>query len=124
MSIYDEMREVMGEVLPEFQQGVINLIQLTPGTGTGDDPGQPIETVTPLVGTATGSIFSFVRNTSYASFGLIPQADLGVTAVPVDGITPTMDDFIQVDGIRYKIIQDLSVPAAGTKVAWKFLLRK
>ena len=33
-------------------------------------------------------------------------------------------NFVEVDGVRYKIIRDVSVPAAGTKVVWKFLIRK
>jgi len=42
----------------------------------------------------------------------------------VSGVTPNMRDFIEVDGERLKIVQDISTPAAGVRVVWKFIVRK
>ena len=116
--IYDDFREIADDLLGEFKQGVINLVQLTPGTGLADNPGEATETVIPLDGVAKGVSFKYVSN------GFATASDLIVTCAVKDGVTPSARDFITIDGSRYKIVRDISVPAAGTKVAWKFIVRK
>lgn len=118
MSIYDELKPVVSELLAEFKQGTIQLVQLTSGAGSPDDPGAPTETVIELDAVARGASFKYVKD------GFAVATDLEVTAAVIDGVTPSKNDFIVIDGQRYKIIEDLRVPAAGTKVAWKFLVRK
>jgi hypothetical protein len=118
MTIYDDLKPVVTELLGEFKQGTINLIQITSGTGAADDPGAPTETTHALSATVKGVSFKYVRD------GFALSSDLVVIAAVVEGITPSKNDFIDIDSIRYKIIEDMSVPAAGTRVAWKFLVRK
>lgn len=118
MSIYDELKPVAQSLLKEFKQGSISLVQITPGTGAADDPGTPVEKSYNLDATVTGAPFRYVRD------NLATVSDMLVTAAVIDGITITKNDFIVIDGIRCKIIEDVSVPAAGTRVAWKFLVRK
>lgn len=118
MSIYDDLRPVAAEILSEFKQGTIKLIQVTAGTGAADDPGAPTETTTVLDAVVKGAPFKYVRD------GFATVSDLMVTAAPLDDVTVTKNDFIEIDAIRYKIIEDVSAPAAGTRVVWKFLVRK
>ncbi len=119
MSIYEELRDnVAKPLLEEFKQGSISLIQRVAGAGALDDPGTATETTVTLDAVAKGVSFKFVRD------GFAASTDLVVTAAIVDGITPTKNDFITIDGVRHKIIEDISPPAAGSRVVWKFIVRK
>lgn len=118
MTIYEELKPVASALLKEFKQGVMTLIKITPGAGPADNPGQPVETPYTLDAVAHGASFKFVRD------GFATSSDLEVTVAVLDGVKPEINDFIVIDSIRYKIIHDVSVPAAGTRVAWKFIVRK
>lgn len=121
MAIYDEMQNIARELLtdPEFKQGKIEYVRIVPGTGPIDNPGPsvPVPTLIPG-GTARGVSFKYVKD------GLALSTDLTVVLPVTDGVTPDMKDFIDIDGVRYKIIQDISPPSAGVRVVWKFIIRK
>ena len=54
-------------------------------------------------------------------------SDLTVTAGVIQGVTPTINDFIEIEGVRHKIIRDISAaPNAvnGKPVVWRFICRK
>lgn len=118
MSIYDEMQTLAKSVLKDFKQGVIQLAHRVPAAGPIDEPGEPTEIIYDLDATAKGASYKFVQS------GLALATDLMVTAAVVDGVTPSSADFIVIDGVRYKIVQFLPPPAAGTNVVWKFIVRK
>lgn len=118
MSIYDELRPVAAEILSQFKQGDIKLIRRVAGAGPIDDPGAATETQIDLDAVSQGVSFRYVKD------GFALSSDLIVTASVVDGVTPTKDDFIDIDGTRYKIVEDISPPAAGTRLVWKFIVRK
>lgn len=119
MSIYDELQGVANGLLKEFNQGGIKLIHLTfPSTSTPDEPGEPEETVYDLDGVATGVEFKYMKDSFTAT------AEKEVTVAVRDDVVPTENDFIEIDGYRYKIIKDVSVPQAGTRCVWKFLVSK
>lgn len=114
---YQEMQAVASDLLGEFKQGVIQYVALTPGTGPRDNPGEPTETPHTINATARGVSFKYVDGTNIVS------SDLQLT-MPGDGIAPEMTGFIRVDGVRYKIVQIVRKPAAGTPVAWTVIFRK
>lgn len=118
MSIYDDLKPVAAGILKEFKQGTIYLVQVVAGSGATDNPGTSTEVKTELNATVKGVSFKYTRD------GFAIASDLEVIAAIVDGITPNKNDFIEIDGKRYKIIQDMSPPAAGTRVVWKFIVRK
>lgn len=118
MSIYDELQNVASEILGEFSQGKIEYVKITPGNGTADNPGTPTETKYTLSAVARGV------STKYVMSGLAVMSDKTVSCAVVEGLTPSNADFIDIDDERYKIIEDISSPAAGTRVAWKFIVRK
>lgn len=118
MTIYDELKVVASDLLAQFKQGTISLVQLAPGNGPADNPGAPTETVVALNATVIGAPYKYVKS------GFAVMTDLMVTAAIVDGVTPTKNDFIVIDGQRYKILGDVSVPASGVRVVWKFIVRK
>lgn len=118
MSLYDDLQPVASALLAEFKQGTVKLVQVVTGTGAADNPGAPTETTTTLNATVKGAPYKYVMQ------GLAVQGDVQVIAAVVSGITPAKNDFLEIDGVRYKIIQDISAPSAGTRVVWKFLARK
>jgi hypothetical protein len=118
MSIYDELRPVVKEIMGEFKRGLITLVKITPASGPADDPGAPTETVYSLDAVAKGVNLKFVK------VGLAVSTDLMVIAAPVDGVVVTEKDFITLDGVRHKIVEDISSLAAGEKIVWKLIFRK
>lgn len=123
MSIYDEMQSLTKELLsdPEFNQGgtgKIEFVRIIPGNGPIDEPGEPTIEKIPLDAAARGATFKYV------STGLAAASDLQVVAAVVDGLEPTDKDFIEVNGERCKIMQILPRPAAGTTVAWLFIVQR
>lgn len=119
MSIYDDLQGVASNLLKQFKQGSIELIQFVyPEDSTPDNPGKPEEVVTPLDAVANGERFKFM-NTSF-----INDSDNEVTTAVVEGISPSVNDFLNIDGTKYKIIKFDPLPAAGTACTWKFIVRK
>lgn len=118
MSIYDELQDVASEILEEFKQDSVQLIKITQTGGTLDAPGTPVETAYDLDAVVKGI------NSKYLQEGFILSTDLEVTSAVLSGITISKDDYIKINSIKHKIVEDLSVPAAGTKCVWKFVVRK
>lgn len=115
MSLYDDLKPVASQLLAEFKQGVITLINIAV-SGAVDSPTN-VETTYPLSGTVRGVTYQYLKDS------FVVASDLIVTVAVVDGVKPTSSDFIEIDGARHKIIKDISIPAAGTQVAWKFIVR-
>lgn len=121
MSFYDEMQNLARDILtdPDFKQGKIEYVRIVPGNGPIDNPGQPTEVKTEIPGgVARGVSFKYVKD------GLALSSDKTVVLPVTPGVSPNMKDFIDIDGTRYKIVEDISTPAAGTRVVWKFIVRK
>lgn len=118
MTIYDDFQGLTTELMGEFKQGSVILVAVAPGTGPADNPGNPTETEYLLKATVKGVSFKYVRQ------GLAVETDLIVTSAVLSTVTPDKNSFVKIDGVKHKIVQDVSVPAAGTKVAWKFIVRK
>ncbi len=117
MSFYSKLQKTSSKIIKNFKQGTIKLVQFTQGTGPIDNPGSPIETLTILDAVASRPNDEFIKN------GFSVSTDMIVTAAVIAGVTPTMNDYIEIDGVRHKIVADISAPASGTKVVWKFIVR-
>ena len=118
MTIYDDIKAVVADVLPEFKQGVVALIKVTAGDGPDDNPGAATLVSSNMEATVSGVAFKYV------SQGLAVVTDLEVTAVVLDSISPSEKDFIDIDSVRYKVVQFMPIPNAGVAVIWKFIVRK
>lgn len=117
MNPYLKFQKLAKKPMKQWKQGVVELVQLTEGAGTDDNPGTPTETRYTLDATASKASYKYV-NTGFAL-----ATDMVIISSVIDDVVPTMNDFIEVDGVRHKIVSDISVPAAGTKVLWKFIIR-
>lgn len=117
MTFYKNLQNVSNSVLKKFKQGDVKLIKISEGTGPADEPTSFTETPYTLDAAVKGVTFEYVRN------GFAVASDLIVTSAVLSGVEPSMNDKIEIDGVRHQIVSDMSVPAAGTKVAWKFIVR-
>lgn len=120
MSIYDEMQNVVREILgdPEFKQGSTHLVKVTPGTGPVDDPGPATRMITPIDGAVRGVKWSYVN------IGLAVASDLQITHSVVPGVVPVAGDKVIADGIEYHVKTVQPLPAAGTPVAYVLILSR
>lgn len=122
MAFYEDMQKLASSVMKEFKQGSVKLIQYSETKGgTLDEPSELAEKVYNLDATVSGVSFKYLIN-SYAV-----ASDLTVTAGVIQGVTPTINDFIEIEGVRHKIIRDISAaPNAvnGKPVVWRFICRK
>ena len=118
-AFYEEMAGIATELLGEFSQGTITLSKS--GTSTpAPNPWEPPVTgdATPytLKATARPVEEKFVDGTTIFS------TDIEVTAAPF-GSDPDPSDAITIDGKAYSIVTVMRIPAAGTVVAWKIVVR-
>lgn len=119
MSIYDELQGVTSEIMNEFKQGSIKLVQFKQSeNSTPDNPEESEEVLTDLAGTAKGVSFQYLKDT------FITVSDTEVTTSVISGVEPSENDFIDIDGVRYKILRFQPLPKAGTPCTWKFIVRK
>lgn len=117
-SLYDDLRSVASGVIEEFAQGTVKYVEMTvPAGATPDEPGVPVPDPT--------TINAVVRpvSTKYVDGSHIVQSDKQLSMAG-GGIEPTMDDFIEIDGVPYKIVEILPRPAAGDPVAYTIILRR
>lgn len=118
MSIYEDMQGVARELLTEFNQGTKKYVDIVPGNGPVDEPGAPTETRYDIVGTVIGISFKYVQQ------GLGVASDLQMSA-PVDPrYEPKITGFIEIGSKRYKIVNIVRKPEAGTVVAYAFIIRR
>lgn len=115
---YNEMQKVASEVLGEFKQGSIQYVAIIPGNGPVDNPGPATEQIYDLDAISKGVSFKYVKD------GLALSTDLTVTSAVRSDVVPNVKGFIRIDGTDYKIIQDISAPAAGIRAVWKWIVRK
>ena len=119
MSIYDDLQSVTAEIMTEFKQGSIKLVQFKHSEdSTPDNPGEPEEVLTELNGTVKGVSYKYLKDS------FITASDKEVTTAVLSSIAPSENDFIEIDNIRYKILEFLPLPSAGAACAWKFIVRK
>jgi len=119
MGFYDDMQDVVDDVLSEFKQGVIQYIELIPGTGPDENPGPPSEKppVT-LDAVARKAEFRYVNGTT------IIESDVQISFAIRTDIEFKVDDFVTVDGVRMKITRAMTIPPAGTPVLHVLFARR
>lgn len=116
MGFYDEMQAIGTELLTEFNQGSIVLMKRGVASGPAWSPTHAADTPTPLKGGVKGVSFQYVQK------GLAIESDKQVTcAIPT--VMPTMEDYLSIDGVRFKIVHIAKIPEAGTPVVLNIVCR-
>lgn len=118
MSIYSELQKVAGDILTEFDQKNITLIQKTYDSETPDEPSETSEVRYSLRGVGKGVSQYFEKN------GFVANSDAVVTTSVLPNVSPSKDDCLEVNGVVFKILQFEPVPRVGVPCVWKFIVRK
>ncbi len=128
MNFYKDLQKVASDVLNTFNQGDIKLVKFEDVISydedgsviepTPDNPAEKQEVFYQLKGSVSGVSWKYI------SSGFATQSDLELTVAVLADKTISIDDYVQIDGVSYKIIEDVSTPSAGVPVVWKFVIRK
>lgn len=116
---YGRMQNTASRLLERFAQGTVTLTKpgaTTPGPNPWDTPTVTDPVVHALDATLKGVSAEFVDGTT------IFATDLEVTAA-VFGAEPEPPDEVAIDGQVVTVIKTMKIPAAGTPMAWKFIVR-
>jgi len=116
---YARMQKTADRLLDRFAQGTVTLTRpggSTPGSNPWDPPVVTEPVIYTLEAVVKGVSEEFVDGTT------ILATDLEVTAA-VFGTEPDPADTMEIDGKAVTIVRTMKLPAAGTTVAWKFLVR-
>ena len=116
---YGRMQGVASRLMARFRQGSVTLTRVTPGTpdpATPWIPGAPVTATYELDATVAPIEDKFVDGTT------ILATDRIVTAAAF-ATEPAPGDEITIDGKPVVIVRQMRIPAAGTVVAWKWIVR-
>jgi hypothetical protein len=124
---YARMQATADRLMQRFKQGTITLSR---ATSTVPDPNEPWNTVPTtavftLKATARSVEENFINGTS------INASDIEITAGPKAtneaGADVDLDvqpgDVVAIDGVSVSTVEVVRIPAAGTLIAWKFVVR-
>lgn len=116
MSIYERMQGRAKELMSRYAQGDVRYLE--PGAKSGDpwNPTRGAETEHQLAATVRGVSQQYVDGTH------ILASDLEVRCAEF-GTEPETAGHIQIDGERLEIVDVQAIPAAGTVVAWRLVVR-
>lgn len=126
MGFYDEMADVVAEVLaPEseggFGQGTVTLTRET-------DTATPVEAGKPWLGftktSVTYTLDAVVRpvEDKFVDGSTILATDRQVSAADF-GVEPEPGDVLSIDSKTVTILKQMRLPAAGTLVCWQWIVR-
>ena len=118
---YADMAGVASEVLAEFKQGSVVLRRAVPADPLPLEPwvpGEPTVTDYTLDATVSGVAQQYVDGTTILSSD--EQVTCAVPAVAPDMATDTL----LIDGVAVTVIKNTPIPAAGTPVAYLFIVRR
>lgn len=118
MSIYDDLQNVATDLFEEFNQGVVKLVHFMKSDDSSPDEPLNEEKIFDLRSVGLGKNFNFLKE----SFSTEKTLDITTSVIP--DVVPTIDDFLDVDGVRLKILEFKKVPEIGTPCVWKFTVEK
>jgi len=122
VDFYGRMQGIATSLLTRFNQGLIELGTVTPGTGPAHNPGAPTTVWRTIKGAARVARGSVLLETGT----LVKTGDLLVTVAVLADPEPKAGDLISF-GDRakpWRVIRFDKVPATGTAAAWKIYVRR
>lgn len=125
---YSEMNQMARDLLkPTSQgglgQGEITLSRTTPGTPDEDEPWVPVEptVTTETLDGAVRGVDKRLVGTEAGSTVILASDRQAIVTVPA--MNYTAGDVLSVDGVPVHVVSVENIPAAGTTVAVKFIIR-
>ena len=117
MTFYADLRNVASGLLAEFNQGTVEIGRpvTTPGANEWSSPTTTIQWQ-PINAVARGVSQEFVDGVNIVATDLQITADLGA-------YQPAAGDRIRVDGKEVSVLRFDRIPAAGTVVATRIIVR-
>lgn len=116
---YGRMQKTATRLMERFKQGVVMITRVTPGVPDPATPWIPVEGTTEtfdLAATVKGVSAEFVDGATILATDLeVTAADFGSVLAPADQVA--------IDGKAVIVVKTIRIPAAGTLVAWKFIVR-
>lgn len=117
MTFYSDLAATADALLGDFAQGVIYLIRAYSSNEDAPwDLSESTELIYEFKGTVKGVSNNLIDGT------LIKSGDLSVT-LTIGKVTPKVGDIIEIDMQRYNVITATQVPAAGTPIVNKLVVR-
>jgi hypothetical protein len=114
---YGRMQSTATRLLDRFNQGNIVLTKVVTAPGPNEwTPGESTPAPHTLKATAKGVSAEYIDGTT------IVATDLEITAAAF-AAEPDMADTLTIDGKAVQVLRIIRLPAAGTLVAWKILVR-
>lgn len=118
MTIYDDAQKIASNLLKDFKQGAIQLVEVVPGRGPENNPGPSTEVIHNIPGgTARGVSWKYIQN------GLATTADKQCV-LPADGVVPKNGWKLMVDGVEYVITHVEPRPGAGVPAVYIVIGKK
>lgn len=121
-NLYVDLQNIATDLLTEFQQGSVVLIKQVPGSGPVYDPGPPTPREVPLRAAVKGVTSKFQNGKVLLASDL--EVVCAVPASSADWPEENLDRGVMIDGLIYSIISFSKLPAAGTPVAFKMIVRR
>lgn len=126
MSFYGEMRDIAASLLKEFDQSNgtgektdgLWYVEVKPGSGPADDPGEPSEVWHKLDGVSRGVSREYVDDAN------ILKSDLQGTFAVIPDVMIKAPGYIAADGRKYSIVRLDRIPETGEPVAYRIFFRK
>lgn len=110
--IYKELQTVASDLLTEFSQGTHRYIEIVPGDGPDDNPGEPTDAPHPYEGVSRGVSWKYAQKSDVGASDLM-------TTIPVLPVEVELSGFIErPNGARGKITSIDRKPASGPVVAY------
>lgn len=120
---YARMQGIATDLLTRFNQGIIELGSVTPGTGPAHNPGPSTTLWHVIKGAARAARGSVLVEPGT----LVKTGDLLLTTLVLAAVEPKPGDLIRFggeDGQLWRVIRFDKVPATGTTAAWKIYIRR
>lgn len=116
--IYTRLQGTASRLLGKFKQGTVVLVRTTPGEPDPDEPWKPV-----VDEVDEYELKAVAKGVDQRDGTTILATDLEIVAAVAE-VSPMMEtDQIKVDGKDVVILRKMQIPAAGTPVAYRFIVR-
>ena len=114
--LYTRLQGTASKLMDKFQQGTVRYIAPGETTGPAYDPVIGPPTPYPVDATVRGVSQKYLQD------GYITASDLQAT-LSVFEVEPTNAGTLEIDGREHEIVEVHRIPASGTVLVWRLIIR-